>query len=69
MDAFPEHPHQQSVRVLTNINRLDDHFGDSLVRVVCPCGAVHAASARSPDRLEHSQDLSQLFLREVLANT
>ena len=29
-----------TVRVLTHIKRLDDVFGDFLVRVVCECGAV-----------------------------
>jgi hypothetical protein len=27
------------VRVLSHIKRLDDCFGDFLVRVTCPCGA------------------------------
>jgi hypothetical protein len=27
------------VRVLPHIKRLDDCFGDFLVRVTCPCGA------------------------------
>ena len=29
----------RSVRVLPHIKRLDDCFGDFLVRVTCPCGA------------------------------
>jgi hypothetical protein len=29
----------RSVRVLPHIKRLDDAFGDFLVRVTCPCGA------------------------------
>jgi hypothetical protein len=33
------------VRVLDHIKRLDDCFGDFLVRVICPCGAVRAELA------------------------
>lgn len=33
------HPHHLRVRVLAHIKRLDDCFGDFLVRVVCECGA------------------------------
>jgi hypothetical protein len=29
----------RSVRVLPHVKKLDDCFGDFLVRVVCPCGA------------------------------
>ena len=29
----------RTVRMLPNIKRLDDCFGDFLVRVTCPCGA------------------------------
>jgi len=32
-------PHHVCVRVLAHIKRLDDCFGDFLVRVVCKCGA------------------------------
>ena len=32
-------PHHSWVRVLAHIKRLDDCFGQFLVRVSCPCGA------------------------------
>jgi len=32
-------PHHWHMRVLAHIKRLDDCFGDFLVRVVCECGA------------------------------
>jgi len=39
MDAGrPPGPHHAPVRVLPHIKRLDECFGDSLVRVTCPCG-------------------------------
>ena len=31
--------HDATVRVLPHIKKLDDCFGDFLVRVSCPCGA------------------------------
>jgi hypothetical protein len=31
--------HHLAVRVLTHIRKLDDCFGQFLVRVICPCGA------------------------------
>jgi hypothetical protein len=36
--------HHARVRVLPHIKRLDDCFGDFLVRVVCECGACRARS-------------------------
>jgi hypothetical protein len=33
-------PHHSQVRVLTHIKKLDDCFGQFLVRVSCACGAV-----------------------------
>jgi hypothetical protein len=33
------HPHHSLVRVLAHIKKLDDCFGQFLVRVSCPCGA------------------------------
>ena len=39
MDAGrPPGPHHAPVRVLPHIKRLDECFGDFLVRVTCPCG-------------------------------
>jgi hypothetical protein len=39
MDALGHRQHHAPVRVLPHIKRLDDCFGDFLVRVVCECGA------------------------------
>jgi hypothetical protein len=35
------HQHHAPVRVLPHITKLDDCFGDFLVRVACPCGTCH----------------------------
>jgi hypothetical protein len=39
------------VRVLYHIKRLDDQFGDFLVRVVCDCGACREVEPESLARL------------------
>ena len=39
MDALAPRQHHARVRVLPHIEKLDDCFGDFLVRVTCPCGA------------------------------
>ena len=39
MDAPPDTLQLASVRVLPHIQKLDDCFGQFLVRVVCDCGA------------------------------
>jgi len=36
--AITAAPHHSRVRVLLHIKRLDDCFGDLLVRVACECG-------------------------------
>ena len=38
MDAPAAAPHHAPVRVLPHIKRLDECFGDFLVRVTSPCG-------------------------------
>jgi hypothetical protein len=38
MDALIAGAHHAPVRVLPHIKRLDECFGDFLVRVTCPCG-------------------------------
>lgn len=40
-----------TVRVLTHIKRLDDVFGDFLVRVVCECDAVREIEPEALARL------------------
>jgi hypothetical protein len=42
MDAPDAHQHHSRVRVLTHIKKLDDCFGQFLVRVSCVCGAKNA---------------------------
>jgi hypothetical protein len=39
MDASADCLHHFRVRVLAHIKKLDDCFGQFLVRVTCPCGA------------------------------
>ena len=39
MDALARHAHHSAVRVLAYVEKLDDAFGQFLVRVSCPCGA------------------------------
>lgn len=39
MDAFATRPHHVRVRVLPHVKKLDDCFGQFLVRVICDCGA------------------------------
>ena len=39
MDRGVSHQHHAPVRVLTHIKKLDDCFGQFLVRVICDCGA------------------------------
>jgi hypothetical protein len=51
MDALVGPQHHAPVRVLTHIKRLDDVFGDFLVRVICPCGAVREIPPQSLARL------------------
>jgi hypothetical protein len=38
MDALARPAHHAHVRVLPHVKRLEDCFGDFLVRVTCPCG-------------------------------
>jgi hypothetical protein len=39
------------MRVLTHVKRPDDVFGDFLVRVICPCGAVREIPPQSLARV------------------
>jgi hypothetical protein len=39
IDASAERSHHSCVRMLAHIKKLDDCFGQFLVRVSCPCGA------------------------------
>jgi hypothetical protein len=51
MDALAQRQHHSPVRVLDHIKRLDDCFGDFLVRVICPCGAVREIPPQALARL------------------
>ena len=51
MDAPPAASHDARVRVLAHIKRLDDCFGDFLVRVICVCGAVREIQPQALARL------------------
>jgi hypothetical protein len=42
------HPHHSRVRVLTHIKKLDDCFGQFLVRVNCACGASRHVEPEAP---------------------
>ena len=43
--------HDSPVRVLSHIKKLDDCFGDFLVRVTCKCGAVREITNEALARL------------------
>jgi len=51
MDAPAGSSHHSPVRVLPHIKRLDDCFGDFLVRVVCACGACREIQPQALARL------------------
>jgi hypothetical protein len=54
MDRRACRQHHSSVRVLPHIKRLDDCFGQFLVRVICDCGACREIEpeTRAAGRLE-----------------
>jgi len=47
----PSRSHHSPVRVLAHIKKLDDCFGDFLVRVTCKCGAVREITPEGLARL------------------
>jgi hypothetical protein len=51
MDAQTSPQHHAPVRVLAHIKKLDDCFGDFLVRVVCECGACREIPPQALARL------------------
>jgi hypothetical protein len=51
MDALTTGSHHSHMRVLPHIKRLDDCFGDFLVRVVCECGACREIQPQALARL------------------
>ena len=48
---LPYARHHARVRVLPHIRRLDDQFGDFLVRIVCECGACREIQPQALARL------------------
>jgi len=64
MDALGHRPHHAPVRVLPHIKKLDDCFGQFLVRVVCDCGACREIEPEALARLVGWKvTLKQLALR------
>jgi len=51
MYALSVSPHHAPVRVLPHIKKLDDCFGQLLVRVVCDCGACREIEPEALARL------------------
>ena len=51
MDATPSHLQHLPVRVLAHIKKLDDCFGQFLVRVTCKCGAIREITPEALARL------------------
>ena len=51
MDAPPDTLQHASVRVLPHIQKLDDCFGQFLMRVVCGCGACREIEPEALARL------------------
>jgi hypothetical protein len=51
MDAYARGQHHSRVRVLPHIEKLDDCFGQFLVRVSCACGAVREVEPEALARL------------------
>ena len=58
MDALTGHQHHAPVRVLPHVKRLDDCFGDFLVRETCPCGVSRHIQ---PDALARLAERSATF--------
>jgi hypothetical protein len=57
------------VRVLPHIKKLDDCFGDFLVRVSCPCGASRHIEPEALARIaERSVTLTRLAARMRCSN-
>jgi len=64
MDVFATRPHHARVRVLPHIKKLDDCFGQFLVRVICDCGACREIEPEALARLVGwNMTLKELALR------
>lgn len=51
LDGRTGSQHHVLVRVLTHIRKLDDSFGDFLVRVICECGSCREIEPQALARL------------------
>ena len=51
MDGRSDGAHHAAVRVLAHVKKLDDCFGQFLVRVSCPCGALRHIEPEALARL------------------
>jgi hypothetical protein len=51
VDRSTGHQHRAPVRVFAHIKKLDDCFGQFLVRVVCECGAMREIEPEALARL------------------
>ena len=64
MDGRPSRQHHARVRVLAHIKKLDDCFGQFLVRVTCDCGGSRDIEPEALARLVGwSVTLKELALR------
>ena len=64
MDAPAAAAHHARVRVLPHVKKLDDCFGDFLVRVTCPCGASRCIEPEALARIAgRSVTLAKLATR------
>jgi hypothetical protein len=64
MDVLVTAPHHARVRLLPHIKKLDDCFGQFLVRVICDCGACREIEPEALARLVGwKMTLKELALR------
>ena len=69
MDGLGHASHYARVRVLPHIKKLDDCFGDFLVRVSCPCGASRHIQPEALARIAgRSVTLAKLAARMRCSN-
>ena len=69
MDGPASRAHHSRVRVLPHVKKLDDCFGDFLVRVSCPCGASRRIELEALARIAgRSVTLAKLAARMRCSN-
>jgi hypothetical protein len=69
VDALAVTPHHASVRVLPHSKRLDECFGDFLVRVTCSCGVSRHIEPEALARIAgRSVPLANLAVRMRCSN-